>query len=78
MERLREEIPHDRARRFGLAPARALGLDFGHAAPICLFLTVLPPLAMPPSLREWRLTGRHRLVAGISQSDPSFTKIGLS
>jgi len=50
------------------------------ALPSATALTLLVALVMPPRLRHWRLTGRHRIVPALafasSQSNTEFIKVG--
>lgn len=54
----------------------ALGLSPMVYAPIIPPLVLFIALTTPPGLRQWRLTGRHRMVAAISAQDKNYVKVG--
>jgi|GEM_PF-1861545 len=54
----------------------ALGVSPMVYAPIIPPLVLFIALATPPGLRQWRLTGRHRMVAAISAQDKNYVKVG--
>jgi hypothetical protein len=60
----------------GLALGRSLGYGVRESFAMAVFLVALPTFAAPPSLRRWRLTGRYRLVSGLSESNQSYVKVG--
>jgi len=53
-----------------------LGVHPRASLPVLVGLMVLIALITPPSLRNWRLTGRHRLVAAIPKNSRDFVQIG--
>jgi hypothetical protein len=44
--------------------------------PIGTRVSAAVALVVPPRLRQWRLTGEHRIVSGITGSDTVFVKVG--
>lgn len=46
--------------------------DVNVTAPLCLGLMLLAALGMPPTLDQWRLTGRHRVVPGLGMRTNEF------
>lgn len=44
-----------------------LGIPFSAAFPATIFLMLLVTLNMGPTLRDWQLTGSHRIVPGVQQ-----------
>jgi hypothetical protein len=47
------------------------------ALPACFALTLFVALSCPPSLKRWRLTGRHRVVFGLQQKQKGeFIQVG--
>jgi len=54
----------------------ALGLSPAIYGPIIPPLVLFIALTTPPGLRQWRLTGRHRMVAAIRAQDKNFVRVG--
>lgn len=54
----------------------ALGLSPAIYEPIIPPLVLFIALTTPPGLRQWRLTGRHRMVAAIRAQDKNFVRVG--
>ena len=48
------------------------------ASPLCVTTVLLVVLTTPPGLKEWRLTGKHRIVPGPQVEGPhsEFVKVG--
>ena len=53
-----------------------LGIDPRRCVPLIAALVVYFTLSTPPSLRNWRLTGQHRLVAAIPRGSQEFVQVG--
>lgn len=47
---------------YGPYAAKQMGIPWEYGVPLLVGLMLLVALTMPPSLDEWRLTGRHRIV----------------
>jgi hypothetical protein len=60
----------------GLVLGRAVGLGPRGGFPLAMFLSIFATLAAPPSLKRWRLTGRHRLVHALSEQTRTHLKVG--
>jgi hypothetical protein len=54
----------------------SLGVEPHRCMPVVAGLVVFITLSTPPSLRNWRLTGRHRLVAAIPKGTQEFVQVG--
>jgi hypothetical protein len=53
-----------------------MGIPTDVALPAGLALMVFIALASPPSLKSWRLTGKHRLVPGFTSAQNGYIQIG--
>src|SRR5205823_2709487 len=56
----------------GAALAMWLGGGPGEATALAIFFLALLGLSSPPSLKQWRLTGQHRLESGHSKPSQLF------
>jgi hypothetical protein len=53
----------------------SVGASMDVALPVCCGLMLFAAIATPPSLRRWQLTGRHRIVPGITNRK-EFIQVG--
>ncbi len=54
----------------------SLGMNPRQCNPVIAALVVFFTLSTPPTLRNWRLTGRHRLAAAIPKVTQEFVQVG--
>ena len=52
------------------------GIEPRQCTPAVAAIMVFITLSTPPTLRNWRLTGRHRLVAAIPKISQEFVQVG--
>jgi hypothetical protein len=53
-----------------------MGIPTDVALPAGFALMVFVALASPPSLESWRLTGKHRLVPGLTNAQNGYIQVG--
>lgn len=65
-----------------LAPQTVTRIGEALGLPSTIYASIIPPLvlfialAAPPGLRQWRLTGRHRMNAAIPARGKNYVKVG--